>query len=78
MPYSHGRAFVAVEVVGRPLLERDPEHFAEERVGLVGTDAPDEVAVQRARVAIEQRAESLGRDERRRDDRSVTLRIHHR
>ena len=60
------------------LLERDAEHLAEQRVGFVGTDAPDEVAEQHARVTVEQRAEDLGLGERRRDDRSIGLRIHHR
>ena len=50
---------LAVEVVGRPLLERDPEHLAEQRVRFVGPDATDEIAEQRARMAVEQRAEGL-------------------
>ena len=78
MPYSHGRACRPLAVVGGALLEGDAEHLAEQRLGLVDTDAADEIAEHDGRVAVEQHAEAAGFVERRRDHRrGIGVEGHH-
>ena len=42
------------------LLERDPEHLAHHRLGLVGPEPADEIAMQHGGVAVEDRSEPHG------------------
>ena len=76
MPYSHGRAVMRVEVEGVAALEGDPEHLADDAVGVVGTEPAHQVPVQHGGVAVEDGAEPDRLLQRRGDDGGVGVGIH--
>jgi hypothetical protein len=67
----------ACGVVGGPLLERDAEHLAEQRVGVVDAHPADEIPEHDRGMAVEQRGETPRFLQRRRDHAGVGFGRHH-